>query len=111
MVSISRRHFVRSATALFALPALAAPDDRLILVTGAQAKRMRDGLGKAADVVRANADAALQAGPWSVTTHRPKDVAAGPNDYYSEGPYWWPDPENPTTTFAPCARRRTRRTR
>ncbi len=45
--------------------------------------------------VRRNADAALHAGPWTVTSHRPDNVTAGPNDYYSEGPYWWPDPKNP----------------
>jgi len=41
-------------------------------------------------------DDALKAGPWSVTFHRPtpNTTRAGPNDYYSEGPYWWPDPKN-----------------
>jgi hypothetical protein len=95
MASISRRQFALSASGLLALPARAAADDRLILVTGSQAKRMREGLAGTAEAVRANADAALKAGPWSVTTHRPKDVSAGPNDYYSEGPYWWSDPANP----------------
>ena len=46
-------------------------------------------------MVRRNAADALRSGPWSVTTHRPENVTAGPNDYYSEGPYWWPDPKNP----------------
>jgi hypothetical protein len=78
-----------------ARPAAAAPDDRAILVTATQARSIKDRLGPAADTVRRNAAAALQTGPWSVTTHRPKDVDAGPNDYYSEGPYWWPDPRNP----------------
>lgn len=76
-----------------ALPALAAPDDRSILLSFAQARRMRDAAPR--DAVRKNADAALRAGPWSVTTHRPENVTAGPNDYYSEGPYWWPNPKNP----------------
>lgn len=39
--------------------------------------------------------AALKAGPWSVTYQRPEGVKIGPNDYFSEGPYWWPDPKNP----------------
>lgn len=40
---------------------------------------------------------ALASGPWSVTFHRPEglETAAGPHDYFSEGPYWWPDPNNP----------------
>ena len=49
--------------------------------------------------MRRNADAALQAGPWSVTNHRPDRVKAGPDDYYSEGPYWWPDPKNPNGPY------------
>src|SRR5947209_1901789 len=95
MSKVSRRQFCLSASALLALPAAAAPDDGAILVTGAQLRRIKEKLGPAADTVRRNADAALKAGPWSVTNHRPKDVDAGPNDYYSEGPYWWPDPKNP----------------
>jgi hypothetical protein len=95
MPLITRRRFFCSASVLLAVPASAAADDHLILVTAEQARRMRQTMGSAADVIRANADAALAAGPWSVTSHRPKDVTAGPNDYYSEGPYWWPDPKNP----------------
>ena len=53
----------------------------------------------AADTVRQNAASALKAGPWSVTNHRPPKVKAGPNDYYSEGPYWWPDPKNPNGPY------------
>ena len=79
---------------------MAAPDDRGILVTPAQARHIRDNLAReTANQVRRNADAALQAGPWSVTDHRPDGVKAGPNDYYSEGPYWWPDPKNPDGAF------------
>jgi hypothetical protein len=92
MLPITRRRFCASLPALLALPAAAAPDERLILVTATQARAMR---GQAAESVRANAEAALAAGPWTVTAKRPKDVPAGPNDYYSEGPYWWPDPKNP----------------
>jgi hypothetical protein len=95
MPPITRRRFCWSASALLAMPAAAAADDPLILVTAAQARRIRQDPGPGAVVVRANSDAALSAGPWSVTTRRPKDVTAGPNDYYSEGPYWWPDPKNP----------------
>jgi Alginate lyase len=92
---ISRRRFCASASALM-LPASAAiARGSGILVTADQARRVKEKLGGAAGGVRELADAALNAGPWSVTTRRPKDVDAGPNDYYSEGPYWWPDPKNP----------------
>lgn len=76
---------------------MAAPEERSIPLSAAQARRMRDAAPR--DAVRKNADAALRAGPWSVTTHRPENVTAGPNDYYSEGPYWWPDPKNPTGPY------------
>lgn len=44
-------------------------------------------------------DEALKAGPWSVAFHRPKRSTASPNDYYSEAPYWWPDPKNPNGPY------------
>ena len=49
----------------------------------------------AAERLRRDADARLNDGPWSVTFHRPKDRKIDVHDYYSEGPYWWPDPANP----------------
>ena len=93
MAIFSRRRFCGSASAFLALPAFAAGDERGILVTAAQAAKLRS--GAAPDAVRRNAGAALKAGPWTVTSQRPDNVSAGPNDYYSEGPYWWPDPKNP----------------
>src|ERR1051326_3244492 len=90
---LTRRHFCLSAPSFLAVPALSASREGGILVSSAEARRLR-GLPPR-DAIRKNAEAALRAGPWSVTTHRPEDVAAGPNDYYSEGPYWWPDPKNP----------------
>ena len=47
------------------------------------------------NALRAAADKDMEAGPWSVTSERPKDTPAGSHDFYSEGPYWWPDPQNP----------------
>ncbi len=89
-MTFTRRSFCIS---LGALPLFAAGDNRGILLTAEQAERLR--ANPVPDAVRQNASAALNAGPWSVTTHRPDHVEAGPNDYYSEGPYWWPDPKNP----------------
>jgi hypothetical protein len=93
-MQVTRRAFCVS---LASLPLLAKPDDAGILLTGGQAEMLRG--GAIPDAVRRNADDALKAGPWSVTTHRPENVSAGPNDYYSEGPYWWPDPKNPTGPY------------
>jgi len=41
------------------------------------------------------ADALLKAGPWSIADSNSPSMSKNPNDYYSEGPYWWPDPDNP----------------
>ncbi len=91
---MTRRAFCLST---LALPAAAAPaGPRSILVSPGDAGKLR---GSADPAIRANADAALKAGPWSVTTRRPSGVPAGPHDYYSEGPYWWPDPKNPTGPY------------
>lgn len=45
--------------------------------------------------LRKVADSLLNEGPWSVTDTPGKAISGDPHDYYSEGPYWWPDPENP----------------
>jgi hypothetical protein len=97
----TRRQFCLATSALLARPAGAAADRSCIMLSSAQVGRIREALGRdaalrrTADIVRQNADAALKAGPWSVTYHRPDFIKAAPNDYYSEGPYWWPDPKNP----------------
>jgi Alginate lyase len=103
MPAFSRRHFCLAASALLGRPAgsAPAPAGNAILLTAGQAAQLRQkmqhdaGYADAAAAVAKAANAALRAGPWSVTSHRPENVTAGPNDYYSEGPYWWPDPKNP----------------
>lgn len=41
------------------------------------------------------AEAALHAGPFTITRYRAKLSEGGPNDFYSNGDYWWPDPTKP----------------
>ena len=53
----------------------------------------------AAERVRKAADRRLAQGPWSVTFARPNDTTAGSHDFYSEGPYWWPDPKSPAGPY------------
>lgn len=45
--------------------------------------------------LRAEAEKRLHEGPWTVTSDRPTDLQLDLHDYYSEAPYWWPNPENP----------------
>jgi hypothetical protein len=49
--------------------------------------------------LRAAADLRMKEGPWSVTTDRPTGIELDPHDYYSEAPYWWPDPATPGGPF------------
>lgn len=45
--------------------------------------------------VMAEADWALQQSPVTITSFESERSAGGLHDFYSEGDYWWPDPENP----------------
>jgi hypothetical protein len=49
----------------------------------------------AARRLRAEADRRLNQGPWSVAGERPPGLILDPHDYYSEAPYWWPNPDDP----------------
>jgi hypothetical protein len=49
--------------------------------------------------LRADADRRMKEGPWTVTSDRPKGIPFDVHDYYSESPYWWPVPEDPTGFF------------
>jgi len=80
------------AASMAALPVSAAPKRSLILLTEAEAGRLKGGA-----LVGKRAGEAMTQGPWSVAFHRPEGTltGAGPNDFFSEGPYWWPDPDKP----------------
>jgi hypothetical protein len=95
---MNRRHFLGSLASVLAATERRRP---LILVTEEQARRMRAAAKERSAIFEKLAASALNAGPWSVTYKRPTGVKvdAGPNDYYSEGPYWWPDPQNPTGPY------------
>jgi hypothetical protein len=49
--------------------------------------------------LRAEAERRFKEGPWTVTAERPAGLVLDPNDYYSEAPYWWPDPANPAAPY------------
>lgn len=50
---------------------------------------------EALQVLRAAADEARAAGPWSVTNKPFTPPSGDKRDYMSVGPYWWPDPDQP----------------
>ena len=106
-MTTSRRRFVASlAAAIGARPAFAQPAaDSLILLTADEGANLRKAVsgasGRIAERVtqlRSLADGELKQGPWSVTSHRPNDKY-DPHDYFSEGPYFWPDPKNPNGPY------------
>ena len=74
----------------------------LLLLNSEEAERIRTSLTSAhRKIFEQLAEKALHAGPWSVTYHRPEGglTQAGPHDYFSEGPYWWPNPANPNGPY------------
>lgn len=98
---LNRREFFALAAATAVASAASRPQS-LILIDSASGARMRDFTKRdRAPLVDKLASDALRAGPWSVTFNRPSglNVNAEPNDYVSEGPYWWPDPKNPSGPY------------
>src|SRR6478752_2346765 len=55
------------------------------------------GIDQARERVRvlAAADRYLKEQPITVTASHSPRSAGGPHDFFSEGDYWWPNPENP----------------
>lgn len=45
------------------------------------------------------ADSVFHTGPFSITYHASPSVSDDFHDYYSEGPYWWPDPDDPDAPY------------
>lgn len=74
----------------------------MTLVSDAEADPLRSAITRkevwtqdAARRLRAEADRRMKEGPWSVTFERPRGLDLDPHDYYSEAPYWWPNPDDP----------------
>ena len=80
---------------LVALLAGLASDSPALLVPADGLPHLRS-IARNAPAIHRFAERALKLGPWSVTAHRPPNAAGlDVHEYYSEGPYWWPDPKNP----------------
>ncbi len=89
---MERRTFLKGAAAGAALPVYGAPERSLILLSRQEASRLKPG-----EQLAKRAAESMGLGPWSVTYHRPTGslTQAGRNDFFSEGPYWWPNPKEP----------------
>jgi len=75
---------------------------RVFLLDGDYLAEVRQRLQQAPDefaafveALRDKADADLNAGPWSVMDKRHVPPSGDKHDYFSVGPYWWPDPAKP----------------
>ncbi len=95
---MNRREFLAIAAAIPALRAEVS-HKQLLLLTEDDARMIGEALRRNDAPLRRLADAALEKGPWNVTGHRPKGIEVPPHEYYSEGPYWWPDPKNPNGPY------------
>lgn len=96
----------RRSSAVIILLLVCAQADAQLLFSKSESQAMKTAIAAkdprvqaAAERLRRDADARLKDGPWSVTFNRPKDRKIPVNDYYSEAPYWWPDPANPGGPF------------
>jgi hypothetical protein len=61
----------------------------------ARLERGDPSLEPALDRLLAEAEDAVQAGPFSVVHKKRLPASGDPHDYFSYGPYWWPDPAQP----------------
>jgi hypothetical protein len=88
------------AALAIAVSAAAAPSP-MTLLSDEEADSLRSAIGRKeawtldpARRLRIDAERRLTQGPWTVTSDRPAGVALDPHDYYSDAPYFWPNPEN-----------------
>jgi hypothetical protein len=76
-----------------------AQSPRVFILDGDHLARLRQDLRNRPDAhaelladIRRDADEALEDGPWSVMDKPLIPPSGDKHDYYSIGPYWWPDP-------------------
>jgi hypothetical protein len=70
-----------------------APDHVARLVRNIETGR--DWWARVGRELRWRCEEAMAQGPWSVVWTASPEPAAGPHDFYSQAPYWWPDPDDP----------------
>jgi hypothetical protein len=108
LAEMRRREFFAAATLMAAAARSRGETNQkpLLLLSLDEARAIREAIRAkdpkyAGDVteLRSLAEDTLDKGPWSVTFSRPKGIEVPANEYYSEGPYWWPDPKNPNGPY------------
>jgi hypothetical protein len=103
---VKRRDFLGSVAAALSLRGASPAGNSLIMVMADEAERLRKSVPRAAGRVadrlkqlRSLAENELKNGPWDVVSHRPPGATFDVHEYYSEGPYFWPDPKNPNGPY------------
>ncbi|WP_321474516.1 alginate lyase family protein [uncultured Paludibaculum sp.] len=93
---MTRRQLLRRAALLgAALPLTAHPGGPALLVEPSEFDTLQP-----SPALKTAREACIAKGPWSVTYSRPNKLSeAGLHDFFSEGPYWWPDPRNPNGPY------------
>lgn len=95
-----RRLMLFLLAAVASLPAAPAPRIFTIEAAGLMANRERFArgdatIGREVAALRAEADKLLDLKPASVLDSPGVAASGDPHDYFSAGPYWWPDPAKP----------------
>lgn len=93
---MTRRELLRrAALAGAALPLAAQQDAPRLLVNPSELNSLQP-----SSALKTARDTTITKGPWSVTYTRPEGLSeAGLHDFFSEAPYWWPDPKNPNGPY------------
>ncbi|MCF8265143.1 MAG: alginate lyase family protein [Melioribacteraceae bacterium] len=50
-------------------------------------------------IIKHYADRFLDAGPWNITESSPSRIKIDPHYYFTESPYWWPNPDDPEGSY------------
>ncbi|MBN9660047.1 MAG: alginate lyase family protein [Acidobacteria bacterium] len=93
---MTRRELLRRAALTgAALPLAAQQETDALLVAPSEISGLQPSAA-----LRNLRDDCITKGPWSVTYTRPTGLSeAGLHDFFSEAPYWWPDPKNPNGAY------------
>jgi hypothetical protein len=108
LTEIRRREFFAAGTLMMTAARSRGETNQkqLLLLSSDEAHAIKEAIrakdpkySKDVSELRILADGVLENGPWSVTYSRPQGIEVPAHEYYSEGPYWWPDPKNPNGPY------------